>query len=109
MKPITRKPPFYGDFSIIKSIRITSISRLFVVFLLFFSSTLSLSFNALATKKNSLQVPAKKTTSTPAKIVSSSKIVKSKKVRKSKKSIIVKKDTLRDIDPATANSPLYNQ
>lgn len=111
MKRITQKQPFYGDSHIIRSIRLASISifsKLIVVFLLIFSSTFLLSFNTLAVEKNSQQLPVKKVTPTPAKRTSSSKIVKSKKVKKSKKSVIVKKDTLLDIDPATANSPLYN-
>ena len=111
MKPTTQKQPFYGDFYIIRSISLAStsiFSRLIVVFLLIFSSTLLLSFNTLAMEKNNQQLPVKKVTSTPAKRASPSKIVKSKKAKKSKKSVVVKKDTLLDIDPATANSPLYN-
>ena len=111
MKRTTQKQPFYGDFYITISIRLAStsiFSRLIVVFLLIFSSTLLLNFNTLAVEKNNQQLPVKKVTSTPAKRTSSSKIVKSKKVKKSKKSVVVKKDTLLNIDPTTANSPLYN-
>lgn len=111
MKRTTQKQPFYDDFYIIRSIRLAStsiFSRLIVVFLLIFSSTLLLSFNSLTVKKNNQQLPVKKVIPIPAKRTSPSKIVKSKKVKKSKKSVVVKKDTLLDIDPATANSPLYN-
>jgi hypothetical protein len=108
MKPITQKQSFCGDFSIIKSIHLTSISRVLIVFLVFFSSTLLLKSNACAVELNSQQVPVKKAVSVPTKSASP-KIVKGKvKGVKSKKNIVVKKDTLKDIDPASANSPLYN-
>ncbi len=110
MKRTTQKLLFYGDFYIIKNIRLASLSifpRLIIAFLLIFSSTMLLSFDTLAVEKNNQQLPVKKTTPTPEKRTSSSKIVKSKKVKKSKKSVVVKKDTLLDIDPATASSPLY--
>jgi hypothetical protein len=112
MKFIIPKQQFYGDFSTIQSIRLASnfsILRLPIVFLLFFFSILSLSFTTLAIEKNSQQVPAKKTIKTSAKRVSSSKILKGKKGSKNKKSVVVKKDTLVDIDPASTNSPLFNQ
>ena len=111
MKRTTQKLSFYGDFYIIRNIRFSSISifsRLIIVFLLIFSSTMLLSFDTIAVEKNNQQLPVKKATSPSKKRTSSSKIVKSKKVKKSKKSVVIKKDTLLNIDPATANSPLYN-
>jgi hypothetical protein len=111
MKLITQKPPFCSDFSITKGINsasISSISRCLLVILSIFFSVLLFNSNSLAIDKNSQQVPTKKSTPASTKSTSPSKIVKSKKGSKSKKSIVVKKDTLRDIDPATANSPLYN-
>ncbi len=112
MKLISQKQPFCGDFYIIRSIRfasISSFSRSLVVFIFVFSSSLFSSLNAVAVEKNNQQVPAKKVTPTPAKSASTTKIVKGKKkVGKSKKSVVIKKDTLNDIDPASSNSPLYN-
>lgn len=111
MKLTTQKKPFCGDFHIIKGIHLasfSSISRIFVVSLLIFSSTLSLHSNAFAIEEIDQQVPAKKVTSTFAKSTSSTKIVKSKKDGKRKKSVVIKKDTLKDIDPASSSSPLYN-
>jgi hypothetical protein len=108
MKLAIQKHPFYGDSYIIRSISLASISaflRPFILFLFIFSSILSLSFSAFAVEKNSQQVPAKKVTPTPVKSASSSKVVKGKK---RKKSVVIKKDTLKDIDPASANSPLFN-
>jgi hypothetical protein len=112
MKLITPIQQFYGDFSTMQSIRLasnSSILRLSIISLLFFFSILPLSFATLAIEKNSQQLPAKKTIKTAAKRVSSSKIAKGKKGSKNKKSVIVKKDTLVDIDPASTNSPLFNQ
>ena len=111
MKPITQKQPFFDDFSIIKNIGLipfSSFSKLSIVLFLFFSSTLLLSFNAFSVELSNQQIPVKKvvlatTKSTP------SKIVKGKtKGKKSKKSVVIKKDTLKDVDPASASSPLYN-
>ena len=111
MKPVLQKHPFCGDFSIIKNLRLTSISyfsKLSVVYLLVFSSTLLLNFNALSVEVNSQQVPVKKVVLVTAKSATS-KIVKGKaNGKKSKKSVVIKKDTLNDVDPASASSPLYN-
>ena len=111
MKFATQKQPFFGDSYVIESIYLASISciqRLIFTFLFVFSSTFFLNFNAFSFEKNSLQVPVKKSIPTPTKSISS-KTVKSKaKGAKSKKNVVVKKDTLIDIDPATASSPLYN-
>jgi hypothetical protein len=106
MKPILQKQPIFGDFSITKSIRLTSISRLSIVFLIFLSLTLLLNLDALSVELNSQQVPVKKAVPAPTKSASP-KILKGK-AKRSKKSVVIKKDTLKDIDPATANSPLYN-
>jgi hypothetical protein len=111
MKLATQKQSFCGDFYITKTNRLASISsfsRLFIVFLSIFSSTLLLNFETLAVEKSNQQVPAKKATPTPVKSASSSKIVKGKKGSKSKKSVVIKRDTLLDIDPASVKSPLYN-
>lgn len=111
MKTIIQKQPFFGDFSFIKSISLASIppfSRLLLLCLLVFSSTLLLNFNAIAVVKSSQQVPVKKVTQNPLKSASPSKTVKSNKGKKGKKSIVIKKDTLFDIDPASAKSPLYD-
>lgn len=111
MKHISRKNSFCGDFSIIKSIFSTStpcFSRLFIAFLLIFSSTLLFNFSVLSAELNTQQVPVKKTIPSIAK-KTSPKIIKSKvKSKKNKKSVVIKKDTLRDIDPASVSSPLYN-
>jgi hypothetical protein len=111
MKLITQKQPFCGDFYIIRSIRLASISsfsKLFITLLFIFSLMLLLNFDTLAVKKNSQQVPVKKVITTPAKNQSSSKIMKGKKGSKSKKRVVIKKDTLLDIDPTSTKSPLYN-
>ena len=112
MKLITQKQPFLGDFSIIKSNHLASIfsnSRLLItICLLLFSSILSLSFNAFSSEITNQQVPAKKAVPVAAKSTSA-KIIKGKaKGKKNKKSVVVQKDTLKDIDPATTSSPLYN-
>lgn len=111
MKPVSKKQPFCGDFSIIKSLPLTSISyfsKLFIIFLLVFSSTLLLNFKVSSAESNSQQVPVKK--ALPAlKKTTSSKTVKGKiKVQKNKKRVVIKKDTLKDIDPTSVGSPLYN-
>lgn len=111
MKPISKKQPFCDDFSIIESLRLTStsyFSRLFIVFLLVFSSTLLWSFNAFSVEFNSQQVTVKKAIPAATKIVPP-KILKGKiKGKKNKKRVIIKKDTLKDIDPSSISSPLYN-
>lgn len=107
MKLTTQKTPFCDEFSIIKSVRsasISSFSKLFIAFLLIFSSN----FDALSVESNNQQVPVKKTVPTPAKSASSKKVKSKVKGKKTKKSVIVKKDTLLDIDPASTKSPLYN-
>ena len=107
MKLITQKQPFCGDFYIIKSTisaPISSFSGLLIVFLL----TLFLNYNAFAAEKNDQQIPVRKTIVAPVKKVPSSKIVKGKKGKNGKKSVVIKKDTLIDVDPASANSPLFN-
>ncbi len=109
MKLIPQKKSFCGDSYIIKSIYLTSISsfsKLFIVFLLFISSILLLSFNAFPVVFNHQQVPVKKVAPIAAKSAFP-KTVKSK-AKKSKKSVIIKKDTLRDFDPASISSPLFN-
>jgi hypothetical protein len=110
MKLISKKQPFCGNFYIITIIRfasISSFSRLLVVFIFVFFSSLFSNFNTLAVDKDNQQVPAKKVTPTPAKSASTTKIAKVKKVSRSKKSVVTKKDTLTDLDPASASSPLY--
>ena len=108
MTPVSQKQPFCGDFSIIKSISSTSalsFSRLFIALLLIFSSTLLLNFSVFSAELNTQQVPVKKAIPSIAKRASP-KIVKGK--AKSKKSVVIKKDTLKEIDPTSASSPLYN-
>ena len=111
MKPISKKQMFRGDFSIIESLRLTSISyfsRLFIAFLLVFSSTVLLNFNAFSAEFKSQQVTVKKATPAATKI-GLPKIVKGKiKGKKNKKRVVIKKDTLKDIDPASISAPLYN-
>ncbi|MEY4541154.1 MAG: hypothetical protein RLZZ306_2911 [Bacteroidota bacterium] len=113
MKLTTQKPLVFGDFSIIKSNRLASFflnsRRLTTICLLLFSSTLLVNFNAFPSEIINQQVPAKKAVAVPAKSSTSAKIVKGKaKGKKGKKSVVVKKDTLIDLDPGSANSPLYN-
>ena len=107
MKLTTQKQPFFGDFYIIKRIRlasISSLSRYVIVFLLAFF----LNFNIFAVEKNDKQTPVKKTIVAPLKSPVPSKTAKAKKGKNGKKSIVSKKDTLNNADPASANSPLYN-
>lgn len=72
-------------------------------------TTLFLSFFSIITfniEANTQQVPAK------AKAVSIVKPIANKKktkAKKTKKVVVVKKDTISDIDPANVNSPLYNK
>ena len=108
MKLITQKQSFFGDFYITRRIRlapISSFSRSFIIVLLAFFATLFLNYSTLAIDKSNQQLPTKKPTPVATKGASSSKILKGKK---SKKRAVVKKDTLINVDPASANSPLYN-
>lgn len=111
MKLTTKKQMFLDDFSIIKINYLASFisnSRLLTVILLLFSSTLSINFNAFSNEVSNQHIPVKKVNPVSTKNVSP-KITKRKaKGKKNKKSIVVKKDTLKDIDPASANSPLFN-
>ena len=110
MKLLPQEQSFFGDFSIIKPINlapISSISRLLIVLLLIFSSTISLSFGICEAEKNTRQVPVKKVPTNPVKRTVPI-IVKGKVKKKNKKSVVIKQDTLKDTDPTAASSPLYN-
>lgn len=106
----TKKQPSDGDCSIIDRIlwnSFASVSKLSIVFLLFFSSSLLVSSNAFSLAHNHQQVPVKKVTVITKKS-NSSKVVKGKiKSTKPRKSTVIKKDSLQDINPASFNSPLY--
>ena len=105
MKLITQKQLFLVDSIIIKRTIISvfpQISRLLLVLLLFFSSGLFLNINGTNFSINSYQVPAK--TKVKAVTIKANK----SKGKKVKKNVLMKKDTLREVDPASTNSPLYN-
>lgn len=110
MKSTTKKQQFNDDFKIIERIHWDSfalISRLSMIALLFFSSSLLLPSNAFSVASIDKQIPVKKVVVTTKKSTSS-KVVKGKsKSSKRKKRTVAKKDSLQDIDPTTTSSPLY--
>jgi hypothetical protein len=111
MKILTQKRSFFSDFAITKKSKNSSFcvfSRAFLLLFIFIFSSNFSSLNASIIVATLQQKPTTKTT--PKTSPSTVKVDKDKlkaRLNKNKKKVVVKKDTIRDIDPASTGTPLY--
>jgi hypothetical protein len=109
MKNLTQKHSFFSDLSITKKSKSSSFcvfSKAFLLlFIIIFSSNFS-NANASITVEILQQKPTTKSVpkTTPTKV---DKDKLKARLNKNKKKVVVKKDTLPDIDPASTGTPLY--
>ena len=102
-----KKHTFFNDSLVFSQAKsnpfLSSKMKLLTLFLLLFLGLCS------TIEANNLQVPAKPkpTVATTKSVIPA--VTKGKKKAKKIKKVVIKKDTVSDIDPANVNSPLYNK